>query len=78
MGKNWDKPFTKEEFQKAWMGHTVAHKGKFHEYHDIVLHWGDTHVLIGENRSSSGVVTAYPKYIHFCMLMQSPLMKVLK
>jgi hypothetical protein len=77
IGKNWDKPFTFEEFQDVWHGHIDPVKGSFQDYHDLDLDWGETHQLLGEPKSQSGWKTAWPKYQEFCLLQNSPLMEAL-
>jgi hypothetical protein len=77
MGKNWDKPYSYDEFKLAWMGHPVNDEN-FQEYHELHLNWGDIHVLIGEPRGCHQAhEEAYPKYIEFCKIATSPLGKAL-
>lgn len=78
MGRNWDKPFTREEFDIVWYGSKVRGKGTFQEYHGLSLGWGETHKLLGEPEKSSGPETAWPKYVRYCQVANSPLGKALE
>lgn len=75
MSKNWDKPLSWKDFEKAW---TLNHsKINFKTYHGLDhLMWSEVDKLLGV-RFHESTDSAYEKYITYSKLYDTPLVRAL-